>query len=57
MERDFPPEDSSDVGASNYSPSTSDSAETWVTCDPWKAENRFLGVQVDALVLQFLNYF
>lgn len=57
MERNIPPEHSSDVDAPNYPPSPPDSAETLLACDPWKEESRLLGVQVDALVLQFLNYF
>jgi len=34
-----------------------DSAETLIVCDPRKEGSCLLGVQVDALVLQFLNYF
>lgn len=43
------------VGALNYPPSPS--AETLVACYPWKEEGLFLGIQVDALVSQFLDYF
>lgn len=58
MERDVLPEHSSDVGALTYpSSSPPDAAETLVACDPWKEESHFLDVQVDALVLQFPNYF
>lgn len=56
MDRDVPPEHSSDVGAPNYPSSPPDSAETQVACAPWKEGSRLLGVRVDALVSQFLNY-
>lgn len=54
METDGPPEHSSDVGAPNCPPSP---PETLVACDPWKEGSHLRGVQVDALVLQFLSYF
>lgn len=56
-ETDVSPEHSSVVGAVNYPPFPSPSAETLVACDPWKEEGLFLGIQVDALVSQFLEYF
>lgn len=37
-EKDVPPEHSSVVGALNYPPFPSHSAETLVACDPWKEE-------------------
>lgn len=57
MERDVLPEHSSVVAALNYPLFPPHSAETLVACDPWKEESRFRGIQVDALVPQFLSYF
>lgn len=56
-EKTVPPEHSSVVGALNDPPFLSHSAETLVACDPWREEGRFLGIQVDALVSVFLDYF